>query len=56
MSIHSHNERKRERDRDRETDARLWCAQTERQHKTLRKVTPSAREEKFTDRKALLPA
>lgn len=45
MSIHSHNARKRERETEKETDVRLWCAQTVSQHKTLKKVTPSAREE-----------
>lgn len=48
MSIHSHNERKRER----ETDARLSRAQTATQHKTLPKVTPSAREEEHGQKSA----
>lgn len=45
MSLHTRNERKRERETEKETDARLSRAQTETRHKTLRKVTPSAREE-----------
>lgn len=52
MSLHTRNERKRERGRETETDARLWCAQTETQHKTLPKVTPLAREEEHGQKSA----